>query len=146
MIDFPIQSLEGLLIWFIGLGLIINSIIFWLGLYSQGNPRLPSGSIIGSVWIFLLTCMAIAQWLIIQSCDYKWVHWLIPLLFIYCILYPIYTGGFNSKKMSDISTVLSVIFSGYIAYILYSYNWIAAGLIGLTTLWTLYVSYMTVLQ
>lgn len=141
MIDFPVQTLEGLLILFIGLGLAINGAIFSLGLYKNGGRGLPSGSIIGSIWIFLIGCMAYAEWLILQSCDYKWVHWLIPGLFLYCILYPVYTAGFSSKKISDISTILSAILSGYIAYILYSYNWISAGLIGLTTLWTLFVSF-----
>jgi hypothetical protein len=145
MIDFPIQTLEGLLGWFIGFTLVINGVIFWLDLYKKSGRGLPSGCIIGSVWVLLIGCMAYAQWLILQSCDYRWVHWLIPGLFLYCILYPLYTAGFSSKKISDISTVLCVIFSGYIAYILYSYNWLAAGLIGLTTLWTLYVSFMTVL-
>jgi TspO/MBR family len=144
MIDFPIQTLEGLLGWFIGLALVINGVIFWLGFYRKGGRGLPPGSIIGSIWVFLIGCMAYAQWLILQSCDYRWVHWLIPGLFTFCILYPLYTAGFSSKKISDISTVLSFALSGYIAYILYSYNWLAAGLIGLTTLWTLYVSYITI--
>ena len=145
MIDFPIKTLEGLLVWFIGLSLVINGIIFSLGLYRQGARGLPPGYIIGSVWVFLIGCMAYAQWLILRSCDYNWVHWLIPGLFGYCILYPVYTAGFRNKKISDISTVLAVILSLSISYILYSYNWLAAGLIALTTLWTLYVSFITVL-
>jgi tryptophan-rich sensory protein len=144
MIEFPIQSLEGLIGTFIGLGVLVNTIIFGLDLNRRNQRGLPDGSIIGTVWLILIGCMAYAQWLTIKSCDIVWVQWLIPGLFFYCILYPVYTLGFRSKKISMITTVLAVFLSLMIVNILYAFNWIAAALIGLTTVWTLYVSYMTV--
>ena len=144
MMEFPIQSFEGLVGGFIGVAILINAIIFGLGLNRNADRNLPNGSIIGTIWIILIGCMAYSQWLLIQSSDIVWVQWLIPALFLLCILYPIYTAGFRSKKISMYMTVFTVIFSLFIVHILYQFNWISAALIALTTAWTLYVSYVTV--
>jgi len=144
MIEFPIKTLGSLLGWFIGLGVLINAIIFGIGLNRTRERGLPSGAIIGTIWLILIGCMAYAQWLLIQSCDLIWVQWLIPSLFLFCVLYPVYTLGFRSKKISMITTIFTVLFSLTIVNILYEFNWISAALISLTTLWTLYVSYMTI--
>ena len=143
--EFPITSLYGLLSTFIGITIIINGIIFYSGYEKNNIKGLPPGYIIGLVWTFLIGCMAYSQWLLLQSIRISdiWIQWLIPSLFLWCILYPAYTSGFRSKKISDIAVVVSWYFSIIVGLLLYKYNWISAGLIGLTTLWCSYVAFVT---
>jgi tryptophan-rich sensory protein len=143
--DFPIRDLPTLVLIFVGIAVIVN--LFSLS-YSRSQYReyknLPPGYIIGIIWIVLIGCMAYAQSLVLSLSKKKWIEWLIPSLFLYCVLYPFYTNAFRNEWISQIANVGSVLLSLFIAIFLYSISIpVAGGLIGLTTIWSAYATYTT---
>jgi tryptophan-rich sensory protein len=93
--------------------------------------------------------MAYSQWLVYTQIkgrkDEKdnWKLYLIPVLFIYCVLYPFYTMGFRNKKIVDFANVLTIILSGFIAWSIYDITQIGSYMILLTTLWSTYATLAT---
>lgn len=143
--DFPIRDLPTLVLIFVGIAVIVN--LFSLS-YSRSEYReykgLPPGYIIGFIWIFLIGCMAYAQSLVLSLSKKKWIQWLIPALFLYCVLYPFYTNAFRNERVSQLANIGSVLLSLFIAILLYNISIpTAAGLIGLTTVWSAYATYAT---
>jgi len=149
--DFPIKNLTTLLLLFIGTTVFINGIIFYFRLYKKtySNKPIP-GYIIGTIWTILIGCMAYAQYLVLQKIEKiekidnknKYIQWLIPFLFIYCILYPFYTLGFTNKSVINFTNILTIILSAFIVYSIYDITKMGAFFISLTTIWAIYVTVM----
>jgi len=143
--EFPIRDQMTLFILFIVIAIIVNIVSLSYGYNSSMKyTNLPPGYIIGIIWIILIGCMAYAQSQVLLSSKKKWIEWLIPLLFLYCILYPFYTYGFSNKCISKIANIGTILFSLFIVIILYNISMhSAAGLIGLTTIWSSYATWST---
>ena len=76
--------------------LVVNSIIFIFNFKNMNSnllivrsPFLPPPYIIGMVWLLLILGMSYSQWILIKMNTYKKNLFLIPILFIICILYPL---------------------------------------------------------
>jgi len=146
-------SLYTLLGLFIGITIIVNVYLFSSkNSYVSNSIRyrlLPPSYIIATVWTILIGLMAYSQWLVYtQIKDGKggkglWKLYLIPILFIYCVLYPFYTMGFRNKKIVDFANVLTIILSGFIAWSIYDITQIGSYMILLTTLWSSFATFAT---
>jgi len=143
-------SLYTLLGLFIGITIIANVYLFSSkNSYVSNSIRyrlLPPSYIIATVWTILIGLMAYSQWLVYnQIKDGKglWKLYLIPILFIYCVLYPFYTMGFRNKKIVDFANVLTIILSGFIAWSIYDITQIGSYMILLTTLWSSFATLAT---
>lgn len=149
-------SLYTLIGLFIGITIIVN-----IYLFSSRTPYLSSGLkyrllppsyIIATVWTILIGLMAYSEWLVYTKLrggkgdkggKDNWKIYLIPVLFIYCVLYPFYTMGFRNKKIVDFANVLTIILSGFIAWSIYDITQIGSYMILLTTLWSAYATFAT---
>lgn len=143
-------SLYTLLGLFVGITIIVNAYLFSSkNSYVSNSIRyrlLPPSYIIASVWTILIGLMAYSQWLvytILKGRKDNWKLYLIPVLFIYCVLYPFYTMGFRNKKIVDFANVLTIILSGFIAWSIYDITQIGSYMILLTTLWSAYATLAT---
>ena len=149
-------SLYTLLGLFIGITIIVNVYLFSSKKsYVSNSIRyrlLPPSYIIATVWTILIGLMAYSQWLVYNQIkdgrDKKgrkgnWKLYLIPVLFIYCVLYPFYTMGFRNKKIIDFANVLTIILSGFIAWSIYDITHLGSYMIFLTTIWSTYATIAT---
>jgi len=146
-------SLYALIGLFVSITIIVNAYLFSSknSYVSSGLKYrlLPPSYIIATVWTILIGLMAYSQWLVYtQIKDGKggkglWKLYLIPVLFIYCVLYPFYTMGFRNKKIVDFANVLTIILSGFIAWSIYDITQIGSYMILLTTLWSTYATLAT---
>jgi tryptophan-rich sensory protein len=142
---FPVDNLNHLLVTFIGIAVLINGILFYFGIYDPVvNKRLPPGYVVGIVWTVLIGCMAYSQYLVMQKTKGGYVQWLIPALFLYCVLYPFYTTGFRNKCIIDFANVLTIIFAAVVAYVLYDITKKGSLLISLTAVWASYATWATI--
>lgn len=146
-------SLYILLGLFIGITIIVNAYLFSSkNSYVSNSIRyrlLPPSYIIATVWTILIGLMAYSQWLVYNQIKGRtgrkgsWKLYLIPVLFIYCVLYPFYTMGFRNKKIVDFANVLTIILSGFIAWSIYDITQIGSYMIFLTTIWSTYATIAT---
>jgi len=131
---------------FIGAAILVNSFSYKTRIKPSG--LLPPGYIIGLVWIFLIACMAYAETLVLQNTKMgsSTIAYYIPGLFIYCILYPFYTGMYKNKtnrNIVNIANIGAVLLSSWVAYSVYDFSHLAGYLIGLTAVWSLYATIAT---
>ena len=130
---------------FIGITFIINTYLFSHNITGKqiNKPLLPPSYIIATIWTILIGLMAYAQWLVMKNkmTSHSWKVWLIPLLFLYCILYPFYTFGFRNKKMVDLANVFTILFSGFVAWSIYDITQIGSYFIFMTTIWSAFATY-----
>ena len=100
------------------LGLIMNGIIFTFKLNKNlkisEKSILPSGYIVGSVWIVILGLLGYVHYLLYNKYEGITVSSLLVLLFIlYCILYPIIVN--YNPKISLLLNLFSLIFAFILA-------------------------------
>ena len=143
-------SLYTILGLFVGITIIVNVYLFSSkNSYVSNSIKyrlLPPSYIIATVWTILIGLMAYSQWLVYNQIKGRkglWKLYLIPVLFIYCVLYPFYTMGFRNKKIVDFANVLTIILSGFIAWSIYDITQIGSYMIFLTTLWSTYATLAT---
>ena len=151
---FKIQgNKKGLLKLFISTALIVlavNSIIFIFNFRNSNtnlgivrSPLLPAPYIIGTVWLFLILCMSFSQWILIKKNTHKNNLFLIPILFIICILYPFYTQKFNNESISLIANLVVISYSSFISGKIYNISKISSFLMFLTAIWVAFATYAT---
>jgi len=147
MMDFEIlytkNGLYLLVALFVGISFMMNAYIFSRNI--SGKRRnlslLPPSYIIAIVWTILIGLMAYSQWLVMKIAKRSWKVWLIPLLFLYCVLYPFYTYGFSNKKIVDLANVFTILFSGFAAWSIYDITHTGSYFIFMTTLWSAFATY-----
>lgn len=142
---------------FVGITIIVNAYIFsyktsytptYRGI-NNTNRLLPSSYVIATVWTVLVALMAYSQWLVYSKLSTQktnqhiWKLYLIPFLFIYCVLYPFYTMGFRNKKIIDFANVFTIILSGFIAWSIYDITHFGSYMIFLTTIWSAFATFAT---
>ncbi|MBX9838587.1 TspO/MBR family protein [Silvanigrella sp.] len=130
--------------------LFVNSIIFIFNFRNSNSnlelvrsPLLPAPYIIGTVWLFLILCMSYSQWILIKKNSYKNNLFLIPILFIICILYPFYTQKFNNESISLVANLVVISYSSFISGKIYQISKTSSFLIFLTAVWVTFATYAT---
>jgi tryptophan-rich sensory protein len=95
------------------LALLLNYIINvrkWDEKYKRKRGLLPSGPVIGIIWIFLLLCLGNAHFILYKHSGYSMASIFLILVMIYCVSYPIVTQ-LNQKKGRVLNTVALIITS-----------------------------------
>ncbi|MCU0567128.1 MAG: tryptophan-rich sensory protein [Oculatellaceae cyanobacterium Prado106] len=112
------------MLFFAVLAAVINAITLALGWGAGNDPAelqptwAPPGWAIGGVWLILLAALGAARWLaIVQSrrgapSRAGWVTGLA----VFCCLYPFWTLAFNSRTLSLIGNVLTLILAGWVTW------------------------------
>jgi len=141
---FPIRRLSSLVILFVGLSVLINIRVFSYRVYDPVEyEMLPPGYVIGSIWMVLIAIMAYSQYTVLQKTENGYIQWAIPTLFLYCILYPFYTGQFRDRTVSQYANIGSVLLSLYVSAWVYPISSTASAGIALTTAWSSYATWAT---
>ena len=90
---------------FVLIQIIISCLVFGLGWDKGHNPAfiqkpyiVPSGALVGSVWIMLYILMSYARWFLnrFNTTETKNIKLIITLLLVWCSLYPFYTFAIDS--------------------------------------------------
>lgn len=139
------------LAWAIAVALAVNGLIFVFDLRgggaSQRNraefPLLPAPWVIGAVWTVLLSVMAYVQTRLVRRTQERAVLWLVPALFLNCLLYPAYTGGFTSELRGLVGNLLTLALAAYVAGRLHSITRLGSALIGLVLAWSAFATFAT---
>jgi len=90
---------------FVLIQIIISCLVFGLGWDKGRNPAfiqkpyiVPSGALVGTVWIVLYILMSYARWFLnrFNTIETKNIKLIITLLLVWCSLYPFYTFAIDS--------------------------------------------------
>jgi tryptophan-rich sensory protein len=137
---------------FISLGIttIINGILFTFNINQSVTqpikseyPLLPSSWMIGLIWTILIGFMAYTQWLLIKKTRDQLLLSLVPILFLNCVLYPLYSQGFTNDYNQLIGNLFTIAFAAYISGRIKSITTIGSNLILIVTLWGLFATFAT---
>lgn len=141
---FPVRTLTLLIVLFMGTSALINAGLFSFRVYEPVKYRLlPPGYVIGTIWMALIGAMAYSQFLVMRSTASGYVEWLIPGLFLYCIMYPFYTSQFQDRTVSQYANLGSILVSFVVAVLVYRISAVASALIAWTTVWASYATWAT---
>jgi tryptophan-rich sensory protein len=100
----------------------------------------PSSKIIGSVWTFLVACLAFSFSRVVKQ-NTILAAWIFGL-FLVCILYPIYTFGFASLPNMILGNLLTIALASFISGALFTYYKLESFLTFLVPVWVSFVSYL----
>lgn len=106
----------------------------------ENNHFFPKGYFIGLTW----TLLVILQTIVFKSLKSQFSSLLVLILILNCFLYPIYTLGFSVLSMIILGNLTTLIFSSFIAGVIYVESKILSLLIALTSLWVLFVTYLLI--
>ena len=106
----------------------------------ENNIFFPKGYFIGLIW----TLLVILQTIVFKSLKSQFSSLLVLILILNCFLYPIYTLGFSVLSMIILGNLTTLIFSSFIAGLIYVESKILSLLIALTSLWVLFVTYLLI--
>ncbi len=133
---------------FVGTPLLVNGLIFGLGLEQSGGAQtgLPPGWVVGTIWLVLFAGMGIARWLLLRAArthrDQRRAEWVSALAFL-CLLYPLYTGGFSNLFAGLVGNVVTLVVALPVAV----YAWRRVRMAGLClvplVVWMAYAAWVT---
>lgn len=138
----------------VGLAVLVNGLLFALDLrgnvHGQRNraefPLLPPAWVIGGVWTVLLAIMGYVQALVLRLLLGRpggSLPWLVPALFLNCLLYPAYTAGFTQEAVGVSGNLLTLALSAYVAGRLHPLTPLGSLLIGAVAAWSAFASFAT---
>ena len=134
----------------LGITTLINGILFTFNInQSVTQPikseyfLLPSSWMIGLIWTILIGFMAYTQWLLIKKTRDQLLLSLVPILFLNCVLYPLYSQGFTNDYNQLIGNLFTIAFAAYISGRIKSITTIGSNLILIVTLWGLFATFAT---
>ena len=126
---------------------LINGVIFSYqidgitGINAQDSEYFfPSSKIIGSVWTFLVACLAFSFSRVVKQ-NTTLAAWIFGL-FLICILYPIYTLGFSSLQNMVLGNLLTIALASFISGALFTSYKLESFLTFLISAWVIFVSYL----
>ena len=139
----------------VAIALAVNALIFAFDLRTGGQgqrnradfPLLPAPWVIGAVWTVLLAFMAAAQAQLVrrlQGTRHGTLPWLVPALFLNCLLYPAYTAGFTNEAAGMAGNLFTLALSAYVAGRLQPVTRRGALLIGAVVAWSAFASFASV--
>jgi hypothetical protein len=86
----------------------------------------------------------VIQTIVFKSLKSQLSSLLVLILILNCFLYPIYTLGFSILSMIILGNLTTLIFSSFIAGLIYVESKILSLLIALTSFWVLFVTYLLI--
>jgi tryptophan-rich sensory protein len=98
---------------------------------------------VGLIWTILIGFMTYSQWLLIKKTREVTLLSLIPILFLNCVLYPLYSQGFTNDFNQLIGNLFTIAFSAYITGRIRSITSLGSNLMLLVTLWALFATFAT---
>ena len=144
------RGLIQLLLISLGITTLINGILFTFNINQSVTqpikseyPLLPSSWMIGLIWTILIGFMAYTQWLLIKKTRDRLLLSLVPILFLNCVLYPLYSQGFTNDYNQLIGNLFTIAFAAYISGRIKSITTIGSNLILIVTLWGLFATFAT---
>lgn len=142
----------------VGCAVLVNGLIYVFDLRTGGAgqrnradfPLLPPGWVIGLIWTVLLAIMGYVQSLVLRVLrqlhwrdDARSLTWLVPLLYLNCLLYPLYTGGFTDELRGLLGNLATLTLAAYVAGRLHSVTRLGSALIGVVMAWALFATFAT---
>ena len=134
----------------IGITTVINGILFTFNINQSVTqpikpeyPLLPSSWMIGLIWTVLIGFMAYTQWLLIKKTRDLALLSLVPILFLNCVLYPLYSQGFTNDFNQLVGNLFTIAFAAYITGRIRNITILGSNLILIVTLWGLYATFAT---
>ena len=144
------RGLIQLLLISLGITTLINGILFTFNINQSVTqpikseyPLLPSSWMIGLIWTILIGFMAYTQWLLIKKTRDQLLLSLVPILFLNCMLYPLYSQGFTNDYNQLIGNLFTIAFAAYISGRIKSITILGSNLILIVTLWGLFATFAT---
>jgi tryptophan-rich sensory protein len=144
------RGLIQLLLISLGITTVINGILFTFNINQSVTqpikpeyPLLPSSWMIGLIWTVLIGFMAYTQWLLIKKTRDRALLSLVPILFLNCVLYPLYSQGFTNDFNQLMGNLFTITFAAYITGRIRNITTLGSNLILIVTLWGLYATFAT---
>ena len=144
------RGLIQLLLISLGITTVINGILFTFNINQSVTqpikpeyPLLPSSWMIGPIWTVLIGFMAYTQWLLIKKTRDRALLSLVPILFLNCVLYPLYSQGFTNDFNQLVGNLFTIAFAAYITGRIRNITTLGSNLILIVTLWGLYATFAT---
>jgi len=144
------RGLIQLLLISLGITTVINGILFTFNINQSVTqpikpeyPLLPSSWMIGLIWTVLIGFMAYTQWLLIKKTRDQLLLSLVPILFLNCVLYPLYSQGFTNDYNQLFGNLFTIAFAAYISGRIKSITTLGSNLILIVTLWALFATFAT---
>lgn len=129
---------------------VINGIIFTYNINQSVSqpikpeyPLLPSSWMIGLIWTVLIGFMAYTQWLLIKKTRDRALLSIVPILFLNCVLYPLYSQGFTNDFNQLIGNLFTITFAAFITGRIRSITKLGSNLMLMVTLWSLFATFAT---
>lgn len=129
---------------------VINGILFIFNINQSVTqpikpeyPLLPSSWMIGFIWTVLIGFMVYTQWLLINKTRDRKLLFLMPILFLNCVLYPLYTQGFTNDFNQLAGNLFTIAFAAYITGRIRTVSRLGSNLILIVTFWGLYATFAT---
>ena len=144
------RGLTQLLVISIGITTVINGILFTFNINQSVTqpikteyPLLPSSWMIGLIWTILIGFMAYTQWLLIKKTRDRSLLSIVPILFLNCVLYPLYSQGFTNDFNQLIGNLFTITFAAFITGRIRSITKLGSNLMLMVTLWSLFATFAT---
>jgi tryptophan-rich sensory protein len=144
------RGLIQLLVISIGITTMINGILFTFNINQSVTqpikteyPLLPSSWMIGLIWTILIGFMAYTQWLLIKKTRDQIMLSMVPILFLNCVLYPLYSQGFTNDFNQLIGNLFTITFAAFITGRIRSISALGSNLMLMVTLWALFATFAT---
>ena len=144
------RGLSKLFLISLGTTTLINGILFSFNINESVTrpikpeyPLLPPSWMVGLIWTVLIGFMTYSQWLLIKKTREVTLLSLIPILFLNCVLYPLYSQGFTNDFNQLIGNLFTIAFAAYITGRIRSITSVGSNLMLLVTLWALFATFAT---
>ncbi len=144
------RGLIQLLVISLGITTVINGILFTFNINQSVTqpikteyPLLPSSWMIGLIWMILIGFMAYTQWLLIKKTRDQIMLSMVPILFLNCVLYPLYSQGFTNDFNQLIGNLFTITFAAFITGRIRSISALGSNLMLMVTLWALFATFAT---
>ena len=144
------RGLIQLLVISLGITTVINGILFTFNINQSVTqpikteyPLLPSSWMIGLIWTILIGFMAYTQWLLIKKTRDRSLLSIVPILFLNCVLYPLYSQGFTNDFNQLIGNLFTITFAAFITGRIRSISALGSNLMLMVTLWALFATFAT---
>ncbi|MEY2865772.1 MAG: tryptophan-rich sensory protein [Candidatus Methylopumilus sp.] len=129
---------------------MINGIIFTFNINQSVSqpikpeyPLLPPSWMIGLIWTILIGFMAYTHWLLIKKTRDRILLSLVPILFLNCVLYPLYSQGFTNDINQLLGNLFTISLAAFITGRIRSITALGSNLILIVTLWALFATFAT---
>ena len=94
-------------------------------------------------FLYMIGFMAYTQWLLIKKTRDPALLSIVPILFLNCVLYPLYSQGFTNDFNQLIGNLFTITFAAFITGRIRSITKLGSNLMLMVTLWSLFATFAT---